>query len=717
MKQAWLYVARILLLAGVYSVVAYFSLMLAFEDTNASPVWPPSGFAFSMLLCLGSRHWPAVFLGAFAANLLTFSQAQVALPSAISMSLLIGAGNTLEALLGTFLFRRFKGSEIRFRSVWNVFVLVFSIGLSCALAAFIGITTLYGFGQIPGALMASIFLTWWIGDLVGILVVSPLCCETYCRMPRLLPDKHRMEWFAILALLFFLCTFVFGGLTQRGLTQSMPYLVIPVLLWCAYRFEFLETAIANFIVCAFAVWHTTHGSGPLSAVDFNDALIMLQIFIGVISVTCLAIVAAFSERFQAVAAVKSLNADLEDRIRERTVELQASKMESEKLAAQAQQANFAKTMFLASMSHEIRTPLNGILGFTTVLEEGNPKPDQLEAVQQIRESGNHLLGLVEGVLRLAELESGNLQLKVVPCSIHALLRECYQSAEKEIEVQGLGFEIELEEGIPERLYMDELCVKQIVNHLLENAIKFTSSGAVKIKCYYDAKPAGQGVCHVEVCDTGIGIQADKLEQIFGAFTQADQSIHGRFGGTGLGLAVCRRLAEFLGGDIKAESEYGEGSCFTLSLPVSVAQQVVVRAEDCEGQARDKQAQLNILVAEDNAVNRRVAKHLLQKRGHRVTFAVNGREAIEMLGDGAFDVILMDIQMPEMDGIEATRRIREGEAGEPKKSIPIVALTAYTREEDQAKFRNCGMDSYLSKPIKIPELEKTLATCCTQQSKA
>jgi signal transduction histidine kinase/CheY-like chemotaxis protein len=696
-------------LALGYTVLALGGLSLAFEQTNASPVWPPSGFAFAALLILGKRFWPSIWVGAFSANLITFMQGGgLELVHAAGMSLVIACGNTGEAVVGCLLFEKMRRKQKWFRSVWNVFSLVIVGMVACAVSAGVGVATLYFGGAITANLIIPIFLTWWIGDLVGVYILTPLCCELYSRSADLWPRKRVAEWLGMTLLLLFLCTVVFGGLAEMGLITSMPYLVIPILLWFAYRFEALETTVASFIVCTMAVWHTIKGSGPLSSTDLNQSLVLLQTFVGVISIISLAVVAAFSERRKAVEALEKLNAELEERIRERTSELNASTMKSEQLAIQAQQANLAKSMFLASISHEIRTPLNGIMGFANILGETELDADQRKSLLQISESGETLVTLIEDILYLAELESGKVDPKLESTQLKPFLEHCLELVQQYADGKGLCLKLKLEEGVPESIKLDPRSCKQILHHLLTNALKFTDSGSVALECQYDFKSSQEGLLYLAVEDTGMGISAEHHGEIFKAFTQADETIHERFGGTGLGLAVCDRLARAMKGKIELRSQPKMGSRFTLSLPVSVPLVEEQTKSTVSACPVGPVSNLQILVAEDNAINRKVAKQILERRGHHVCFAHNGIQAIEQLKQTDFDLILMDIQMPQLDGVGATQQIRKGAAGEKKADIPIVALTAYTRVEDQRKFMQAGMNAYLSKPIQIDELTKVLA---------
>ncbi len=366
----------------------------------------------------------------------------------------------------------------------------------------------------------------------------------------------------------------------------------------------------------------------------------------------------------------------------------------------AEEANNSKSLFLANMSHEVRTPMNTILGLVDLTLDTQLSPEQRDNLTTIKNAGDILLSLLNDILDLSRVEAGKIQLENIELSIPNIL----QSVCKGLEVLSRNKKIELvryvDENIPSTLIGDPVRIRQILVNLINNAIKFTFQGqivtTVKLLDVTDT------VCQLQfsVKDQGVGIPQDKLETIFEAFTQADASTTRRFGGTGLGLAISKRLVEMMGGRIWVESEEFQGSTFIFTAKFRIGQngQAAVLPEVNQATVAAKEAKaVKILLAEDNLVNQKIAAKMLEKKGWFVKGAENGKQVLEYLEQEPFDVILMDAQMPVLDGFEATRLIREAEK-KTGKHIPIVALTAHAMAGDRQKCLDAGMDGYVTKPI-------------------
>lgn len=376
---------------------------------------------------------------------------------------------------------------------------------------------------------------------------------------------------------------------------------------------------------------------------------------------------------------------------------------------QAVEASRMKSEFLATMSHEIRTPMNGVIGMTTLLRDTPLTPTQAEYVRTIEASGEALLAIINDILDYSKVEAGRIELEVVPFD----LRQCVQDAidlflGKAAE-KGLELDVEFAAGVPEQLVGDATRLRQVLVNLLSNAVKFTEKGAVRLKV--DAKnESGRVRLQFAVQDTGIGIPPEGMARLFKSFSQVDASTTRRFGGTGLGLAISKRLAELMGGAMWAESKPGEGSTFHFTVLVqersegSGAAVASGGGATLDGQVGTKHP-LRLLVAEDNAVNQRVAMLLLKRIGYRATMVANGLEAVEAAERTDFDAILMDVEMPEIDGCEATRRIRaqRGSATRPW----IIALTAGAMRGDRERALAAGMNDFVTKPVRVEALAEAL----------
>ena len=375
----------------------------------------------------------------------------------------------------------------------------------------------------------------------------------------------------------------------------------------------------------------------------------------------------------------------------------------------AQSANSAKSQFLANMSHEIRTPLNGVIGVAQALAKTPLSAQQEEMLELIQSSGHTLQVLLSDILDLARVESGRLELASDTFHLGRAVREAAQLYETSAEAKGLQFFVEIAPEADGWIIGDVVRIKQILTNLVSNAVKFTGTGFVSLTAAPGPERGGSPTLRFSIEDTGIGFDSDTRDRLFSRFEQADGAITRRFGGSGLGLAISRQLAEMMGGYLDCESEPGGGSAFILTIPFHAAEAPAATVGEISPPTDGEAATVRVLLADDHPVNRKVVEMILSQADVELTSVENGAEAVEACQDGDFDIILMDMQMPVMDGLTATREIRLNEAAMGLTRTPIVMLTANALAEHIASAEAAGADRHLAKPFDAAELLQLVAT--------
>lgn len=383
-------------------------------------------------------------------------------------------------------------------------------------------------------------------------------------------------------------------------------------------------------------------------------------------------------------------------------EIEAAMEEMEKSRQIAEKANKAKSQFLATMSHEIRTPLNGIIGIAEVLSTVKYTEEEKKYLLSLQSSANSLLDTINDILDFSKIEAGKMELENTVFSLRNLVEITVNNFAYLAREKGLNLLCHIKEEVPENIFGDPVRLRQILVNLIGNSLKFTEKGSVEVKVEKLNNDANKVVLRFSVSDTGIGILSEKVDDLFNSFEQLDGSTTRKYGGTGLGLAIVKSIITIMGGTIEVQSEPGVGSIFFFEIPFQVSENSEIHDQTVLPDTDFLFENIKILLAEDNSVNQMFMQKLLEKNKLKVDIAENGKKVLEKFAENTYDLILMDIQMPEMDGCEATSAIRQIEINREKRT-PIIALTANVTEDDRNRCIQCGMDDFLSKPVKFKNL--------------
>lgn len=374
------------------------------------------------------------------------------------------------------------------------------------------------------------------------------------------------------------------------------------------------------------------------------------------------------------------------------------------------QARVAKNEFLTNMSHEIRTPMNGVIGMAQLLRTTPLDSTQKEYLDCLEISAKSLMYLINDIIDISKIEDGEIVLEQTDFSLRGIVNNIIKTQHSDLHIKGLDLLIDIPHTVPDALRGDQLRTKQVILNLLANAIKFTEEGTIRISVTLLEQLDNQALLQLSVSDTGIGMDEESLDKLFTPFHLTAPSASRKLGTSGLGLSISRRLVELMGGRIWAESRLDSGSTFHLVLPFTIARRNTVQNDLAESETPSSQWQgpmLNILLAEDNIINQKYTVTILQRMGHKITSANNGKEALALWEKETFDLILMDIQMPLMDGITTTATIRKHELSTGNHHIPIIALTAHALQQEKEILLGSGFDGYVPKPMEIWALIKEM----------
>jgi signal transduction histidine kinase len=669
---------EVLAAAAVYFATARLGLELAVVARQVSVIWPATGLALALLVLRGRRLWPAILLGAFAANVLN--------DTPVLTSAGIAVGNVIEALLGATLLQRvgFNPAMRRLQDVASLFLL--AACLSTLSSAAVGVATMCITGTAPWSAFSSLGSTWWIGDAIGDLVTAPFVF-VWADQAR---NRWRLQRLTEAALL--LCSMLLLSLAvfvDHGSVVPYPvhYLIFPAVIWAALRLGQHATATLVFGSMAVTIVATLAGRGPFVTSNIGASLLQVALFMAVVAVTGLFLGAATAERNRAE--------------RRRSEDYARLRSSEERLARQAEElaaADRRKDEFLAVLGHELRNPLAPLQNGLELLALGGTDQALVTHARQVMERQlRHLVRLVDDLLDVARIRSGKIVLEIERVELAAMVASAVELARPLIDARSHELQIILP---PDPLWTnaDRIRLPQLLANLLNNAAKYTDEGG---NITLSVAQLGSHVV-VSVRDTGIGMDSEALGNVFELFAQAAGPAHAVQGGLGVGLSLARSIAELHGGVLTAHSEGpGKGSDFVLRLPAALAPQIQETAAATSAEPGFRQ---RILVVDDNVDAAESLGTMLAYSGHDVRVAHGGVEALSAAREFAPNVMILDLGMPEMDGYAVARAVRS----DPRfASTRLIALSGYGQPDDRRRTADVGFDEHLVKPVEHDVLNAAL----------
>jgi signal transduction histidine kinase/CheY-like chemotaxis protein len=702
--------------AVAYFVVSWLVSNIIIPKTQApSPVWPGAGVNVGLILAFGQSRWLGVFLGTLFFNLHR-NWLTVLIPA-----LGASAGSTIGTLITVALILRFTRTRYPFHQVRHVVIFALcSIFTGTIFQTITGTAIYFLRGRYVGDnFLQAFFLPWWIGDSIGVLLFVPLILA-WLRSLRDAAIKSWLDWevFATCFCLIIVAYFSFYD------NQPLEYLLLPPLLWSAFRFGARLTTTLVMLVAMTASVATSLKLGIFyKAMSQGDSLLLLQIFMSVIAITVMAILAIVAENRQANFSLQRVNADLEQRVLDRTSALRQSEAKALELAAKAESANQAKSAFIANMSHELRSPLNAVLGFSQMMMRAkNLTAEHYESVSIINRSGDYLLTLINNILDLSKIEAGKTTLNLQTFDLEHLLDEIEDMLQLSAFNAGISLVFERDLSVPKYICTDQVKLRQVLINLIGNGIKFTKKGSVSVlvtnanqsknisletlAATLETSSDAKCLLNFSIRDTGEGIADEELSELFISFSQA-QAGREKQEGTGLGLAISRRFVQLMGGEMSVTSKLGKGSTFQFQIQAQLGKEIVSNPNEKRRALAlaPEQPDYKILVVDDKPINRQLLVKLLSPMGFEVQEASNGQEAIAIWDQWEPHLIWMDMRMPVMDGYEATKYIKSTTKGN---ATAVIALTASVLEEEKAIVLSVGCDDFIRKPFKEHIIFDTLA---------
>lgn len=656
-------VALAIALGATVAISASICVVFPRDQGSVTPIWLANAWVAVALIRSRTRLWPllmtAAAVGDIAANLWVGDAPMKAIG--------LGACNLLECLACAWLVRLRCGQIFDISRVSHLLTLVAAAAGGSILSAGGAATVLgaYGHSHVLRGLAV-----WAEADALGLLTLAPALL-VMTQEPRA-PIIWRQSWTLVVLAAVAGAIFAFAH-------TPLLYVISAVLILPTLRMGLLGAVGGLAIIATFGTVAAFTGHGPIMVSEPADRIIALQIFLTVSFLTSVP-----------VAVARDASEELKGRLRAALAEARTARIEAEKAAA-------VKTEFLANMSHELRTPLTSVVGFTRLAaEQPDLSPLSRDYIDRVGEASRALLCAVNDILDFSKLEAGEVSLRPEPVAVHGLMRRTLDLFSPQAAAKDLALQLEdlTPPGLTIAIDADRL--RQVLLNLVGNAVKFTAQGRVTLSATYDEAAERLALA---VVDTGPGIPADRIDRLFKRFSQVDGGLNRGHGGTGLGLAICKGIVETMGGEIGVASVVGEGSRFFLSVPAARAQSPVAEAVD-ERPAAPRDG-VKVLVTDDHPANRELVRLFLSAVGAQITEAADGEAAVEATAREVFDVILMDLRMPKLDGIGAVARIRGAEG--PNRTTPILAFTADAATAFDARLEALGFDGAVAKPVEPSQL--------------